>query len=516
MFGDLRLLVWLHWRQLQRTATYWLRVVGFDPLEETTSNRLYGLYLILIFGGWIILMWSLAVHEALFVGQKIPANTRPDVLDGFLHYFPWFATAVGLVLLLLAIRKSPLKLSVEDLSYVAASPMRRDVIGLVGFSGYTALGLAVVVPLMTLASMLLAHPNSQDELGITAYPAILTSIPVVLLFAAIAWTLGFWRLSRVRSPRFLWLAPVLLAGLTIAYPPIMTWPAHVLARAVIAEPITIAAVEVLAIAFVFVAGVIWLGRSINLITVSEELGATSQLKSLGVLGRYVWRDLSRQLRDRESLARHTPRFALPNVTGFTMLAGRAALIFLRQPLMFAWAVVRAGVIIAGGAYLAAISAPALAWLFWLTFVMARPSREVLGVYSADQSNAFLRQFLACDNLKLLVIDAALPFGTICVVGIAAFAFLSTFAGISILTIPLMVTFTAVMMLSQGAALVRAPGGDPTVASLLYTGLSFGITLLLAEFMGPIAAVITSVVAIWILGVVISTSGRFSAAAFGND
>lgn len=516
MLADLKLLIWLHWRQLQRTTTYWLRVVGFDPLEETTSNRLYGLYLIVIFSGWLVLMWSLAVHEALWVGQKIPLADRPQVRDGFVTYFPWLAIAMGILLVLLAVRKTPLKLSVEDLAYIAASPMRRDAIGVAGFTGYALLGLGATVPLVTLASMMLAHPASRDELGLTAFPAILTSIPFVVLLAAIAWCFGLRRLRGPNTARFFWIWPIMLLGLSIAAPAVMGWPGRLLARAVVAEPTAAQTAEMAVLAVALVAGVTWLSRGVNLITVAAELGTTSQLKSLGVLGRFVWRDLSRQMRDRESLARRTPRLALPNTTGVSMLVARASLIFLRQPVRFAWAVVRATTIIAGGVWLATISAPALAWLFWLSFVMFLPSREVLGVYSADQSNAFLRQFLRFGNLELLVIDTFLPFVAMSLLGLIGWALMVALAGASAFALPLMLTFTAITLLSQGAALVRAPGGDPTVGSLIFNGLGFGLTLLLAEFAGPLTALVTSIAAVWILSMVISGSGRFSAAAFGNE
>lgn len=516
MLADLRLLIWLHWRQLQRTAVYWLRVVGFDPLEETTSNRLYGLYLILIFGAWVLLMWSLAVHEALSVGKRIPLDDRATVRAHFVDYSPWLAAAVAILLILLAIRKTPLKLSVEDLSYIAASPIRREAIGIVGFTGYTLIGLAAVVPLMTLASMMLAHPFSRDEIGFTAYAAMLTSVPLVILIAAVAWCSGFWRLRRPKPVRYLWLLPLALVGLTAALPAVMTWPDRLLAKAVTAEPLPFQTLGMTGLALLALAGVVRLGRGINLITVTQELGTTSQLKSLGVLGRFVWRDLSRQMRDRESLARHTPRFALPNVTGANMLAARAALVFLRQPFLFSWAVIRATLVIAAGVWLTAIGAPALAWLGWLTFVMLLPSRDVLGVYSADQSNAFLRQFIAFDNLALLAIDTLLPFGAICVLGLVGWGLLAALAGVSAMTMPLMVAFSAQMLLSQGAALVRAPGGDPTVASLLFAGLGFGLVLVLAEFVNPVTALVASIAVSSLLAMAISSSGRFSAAAFSNE
>lgn len=501
---------------MKQTTAYWLRVVGFDTLEETTSNRLYGVYLIVIFGGWLVLMWSLAVHMALVVGRLIPVSDRPRVQADFVHYFPWVTIAIGVLLVFLAVRKTPLKLSVEDLAYIAATPMRREAIGFGGFAGYVLIGVGATVPLMTLTSMMLAHPDSHDELGFTAYPAILTSAPGVLLVAAIAWAFGFWRLRRVNPVRLLWLWPVFLAVAGIGFPNEMGWPGRLLARAVVSQPMALQTAGMTVLAVVVTWVVVLLGRDINLITVTAELGTTSQLKSLGVLGRFVWRDLSRQMRDRDTLARRKPRFALPKATGTRMLIGRANLIFLRQPFRFSWAVVRACVVIAAGVVLASISAPALAWLFWLSFVMFLPSRDALGVYSADQSNAFLRQFLAYGNLGLLAVDAFLPFTAICLLGMAAMAIATAAGGASPFTIPLMLTFTAMMFLSQGAALVRAPGGDPTVASLLFTGLGFGITLILAEFAGPLAALITSIAVIWILGLVISGSGRFSAAAFGNE
>jgi hypothetical protein len=515
LFTDLRLLIWLHWRQMLRTAVYWLRVIGFDPLEDTTSNKLYGIYLVIICAGWFVLMWSLIVHGALGLGERLTDSQLDSARSGFASNFPWFVTGITLLLVLLALRKTPLKLSVEDLTYIAASPLRRDAIGLVGFIGFTAIGLAVTLPLMVLASMMLAHSNSNDEIGLMAYPAILTSIPLVIFAASCAWCAGFWRVRRPNPSRSLWLLPIPVAILTYAVPSVMTWPGRVLAREALAEPVRGQAFLLLALAILLFAGVIWLGRKINLITVAAELGTTSQLKSLGVLGRFTWRDLSRQMRDRERLARRPSRLHLPQVAGTNMLVARAGLIFARQPLPFAWAVLRSAALIAAGAGLALIGASALSWLFWLTFVMMLPSRDILSVYSDDQTNAFLRQFIPADNLTLLAIDASLPFILIALLGLIGWTIAIAIAGVNPLVLPLMLVFAAVMLLSQAAALVRAPGGDPTIASLIFTGFSFGIPLLLAEFTGPGTALLAAIIAALLLAWAISTSSPFAAVAMGE-
>jgi hypothetical protein len=498
-----------------RTAVYWLRVIGFDPLEDTTSNKLYGVYLVIIFAGWFVLMWSLIVHGALRIGEQLTASQLERTRSGFETGFPWVVTGIALLFILLALRKTPLKLSVEDLTYIAASPMRSEAIGLIGFAGYTAIGLAVTLPLTVLASMMLAHSASNDEIGLMAYPAILTSIPLVIFTAACAWCIGFWRLRRPNPSRSLWLLPLLLAIVAYAVPSVMTWPGRVLAREVLAEPARDQAFLLLALALVAFAGVIWLGRRINLITVAAELGTTSQLKSLGILGRFTWRDLSRQMRDRERLARRPSRLHLPHVSGTNMLVARAGLIFARQPLSFSWAVLRSTALIAAGAGLALIGASALSWLFWLTFVMMLPSRDILSVYSDDQTNAFLRQFIPADNLTLLVIDASLPFVLISLLGLIGWSIAMVISGTSPLILPLMVVFTVVMLLSQAAALVRAPGGDPTVASLIFTGFGFGIPLLLAEFTGPGTALLAALTAALLLAWAISTSSRFAAVSMGE-
>jgi hypothetical protein len=295
----------------------------------------------------------------------------------------------------------------------------------------------------------------------------------------------------------------------------MTWPGRVLAREVLAEPARAQAFLLLALALVAFVGVIWLGRRINLITVAAELGTTSQLKSLGVLGRFTWRDLSRQMRDRERLARRPSRLHLPHVSGMNMLVARAGLIFARQPLSFGWAVLRSTALIAAGAGLALIGASALSWLFWLTFVMMLPSRDILSVYSDDQTNAFLRQFIPADNLTLLLIDTSLPFVLISLLGLIGWSIAIVVSGTSLLILPLMLVFTAVMLLSQAAALVRAPGGDPTVASLIFTGFGFGIPLLLAEFTGPGTALLAALTAALLLAWAISSSSRFAAVSMGE-
>jgi hypothetical protein len=79
----------------------------------------------------------------------------------------------------------------------------------------------------------------------------------------------------------------------------------------------------------------------------------------------------------------------------------------------------------------------------------------------------------------------------------------------------MLAFTVVMLLSQAAALVRAPGGDPTVASLFFSGFGFGIPLLLAEFTNPATALFSAIIAALLLCWAISGSSRFAAIAMGE-
>ena len=515
MLADLRLLLWLHWRQLLRTAHYWLRVIGYDPLEDTTTNKLYGVYLVIIFGGWFVLMWSLIVSRALRIGQALSTSALDSARSGFASGFPWVVTAVTLLLMLLALRRTPLKLSVEDLAYVAASPVRREAIGLISFAGYVGIGLAVTIPLTVLVSMMLAHPNSNDQIGLMAYPAILTSIPLVVFTAACAWCAGFWRLRQLKPSHQLWLVVVPLAIVTYAVPGVMTWPGRVLAREALAEPARGQAFLLLALALLMIGGLIWLGRRINLIAVGAELGTAAQIKSLGMLGRFTMQDVSRQMRDRERLARHPSRLHLPQVSGTPMLVARASIIFARQPLVFSVVVGYSAAVSAGAAVLALSGASALNWLTLLTFIMVIPPREFLSVYSADQTNAFLRQFIPVDNLKLLAIDVSLPFVLIALLGLIGSTVAMAVWGVNPLILPLFLVFAALLPLGHGAALVRAPGGDPTIASLIFTGFGFGIPLLLAEFTGPATALLAAITASLLLAWAISTSSRFAAAVMGE-
>ncbi|HVX31198.1 MAG TPA: hypothetical protein VHA53_12020, partial [Nitrolancea sp.] len=135
--------------------------------------------------------------------------------------------------------------------------------------------------------------------------------------------------------------------------------------------------------------------------------------------------------------------------------------------------------------------------------------------SDDQTNAFLRQFIPADNLTLLAIDASIPFLLISLLGLIGWTIAIVISGVNPLVLLLMLVFAAVMLLSQAAALVRAPGGDPTIASLIFTGFGFGIPLLLAEFTGPGTALMAALIAALLLAWAISTSSRFAAVTLGE-
>ena len=516
MVADLRFLLWLRRKQLRHSIDYWLGIVGYEVWDRSISNRLYGIYLGIFLGLWLLLMWSLAVYEAMHAGARLSASASDRLHTFVSDVLPWVVLGGAVLLAIRALRGSPLVLTDEDQTYVAGSPVDRSAVVLVEFVRRCWQIARLAVPLATLVAVLLAHRVSTDEIGLSVIPSALVAIPVVGLVWGLAWLAGMVRLGHPALVRIqvLWLVPLLLVLPAPVVPGVFRWPGVVLTRALLGTPSALAAFAVAGLAAAFAAALIYAGRRASLTVVGVESATALRLPSvteLSSLASGVAPVLTPRAprRGRITLGGR-PLLGLPSATGLGMLLARGALVTLRQPGALVLALLGTALFAGSGALVIVHGAPAQVWLVWLTLVIMRPPGGLVAVFAADQGTPFLRQFLPVDNLTLLVVDSALALGVVAALAVAAWAALASVTVVSGWMLGVALALALLLALSQAAVLARAATWDPALARIVFVGLGFGVVLLVGEHVDAAAAVVVAALVAFILAALIRGGRRVTA------
>ncbi|HLI51999.1 MAG TPA: hypothetical protein VKU87_09385 [Thermomicrobiaceae bacterium] len=501
MAADIRLIAWLRWKKFARLVLYWLDSLGYEP-TGTLSNRLYGVYVVVFMAGWLLITWSLAVYYVMQVGVKITGNHRETLRSSFHNGFSWFVLVALIALTIYDLWIYPLKLSMQDQAYVAGSPVRREAIVLVDFC-YTCLRwLARILPLVTLYTVLLSHSKGNDQIGLDTVPALLTAIPLIVLVFSLAWLI-----TTVRTASRSWLVVIIPAGivaLAILKPDIGLWPAHLVGRAMLAQPVppAVAGLVLLPIACIIALGLV--AGGVNLIHAQAE-GSWSARRAAPAKGVF----------DRE--IGPPPRLAwipLPPVNGGALLLARAVITSLRRPLPILWGIVWSAAMVGLGAIGVAHRIPAVAFLFWITVLVVLPPRGLLMVFRIDQEQPFLRQLLPAGNLSLLIADSIVPTVISIALVVAGTVFATLRTSTASVTPFIAAAAVVLVVVAQGAMLTRAAQWESALASLVFVGGSFLIVFLLAEFASASAALIAILCLIALHGALVASSARVQAISTG--
>lgn len=501
MTADLRLIIWLRWKKFARLILYWLDSLGYEP-TGTLSNRLYGVYVIVFMAGWLLITWSMAVFYVMKIGAKITGNHRETLRSSFHNGWGWFVLAALIGLTIYDTWFYPLKFSNKDEAYVAGSPVRREAIVLVDFS-YTCLRwLARILPLVTLYTVLLSHPTGNDQIGLDAIPALLVSIPLIVLVFSFAWLI-----STIRMASRNWLIAIVPAGvvaLAILKPEIGLWPAHLVGRAMLGQHVPLAVIGLVALPIACIIGLGVFAGGVNLINAQAE-GSWSARKAAPARGVF----------DRE--VGPPPRLAwipLPPLNGGWLLIARAVITNLRHPLPVLWGIVWSAAMIGVGAIGVSHRIPAVAWLFWITVFVVLPPRGLLTVFRVDQEQPFLRQFLPAGNLSLLVADSFVPTLIAIVLAVGGAIVATIYTSTSSLAPVIAGGCVILVVVAQGAMLTRAAQWESALASLVFIGGSFLIVFLLAEFASANAALTAIACLIALHAMLVRTSARVRAVSTG--
>ncbi len=490
---DLRVLFWLRWRQFKDDAVYWLRVLGYDPREKALTQRIYVLYLLGIASFWAFAMWAFAYDSATSLGRSLPPAALADVLQAV----PLVVIAIQVLALMGALSSTPLKLTFADIAYVAASPLSRAALAVLGFIRQT---LTRSVPAALVAALLGAALGAAADPATAGWASLragLLAIPLVVLTWGAAWTLGLLRLtdSRLRRLRYLWLTPPLLLALAYFLPDAALWPGRGLALAAWGESPWWLWLLLAALALASGAAVTWLGRRVNMIYAVDESVVYARIQALGLM---AWRQPDLQVRIRRQTAAASRRafLRLPaNVRGAWTLTARAALSYIRHPVMLLLTLAWGALLTQAAVVMVANQLPAQLWIGWLLLVGAAPPAGLMYAFRADQEDGFLRQFLPVDGIQLLVADVAFPLLFLAAGGVAVWllqGFPPAQMALGVLAIPLL----AVLLTLCGA--VALTTNRVLQTRLLATAASFGPAMVAATQLGAAAGLLVAAFAALVL------------------
>jgi hypothetical protein len=478
----MRALIWLRWKQLVGTANYWLRLVDYDARDRDFMNQAYGLYLVIFMLWWTAAMWAIAANTVIDIGKALP----PSAGESFLQYGPPLLFVGQVALAVLALRSSPLKLSLPDISYVAGSTVQRAVPTALGFVGTVAPLTVPVAAGVSFVSLALAQATGDaDVAGRAGLYSAIGAVPLVVLAWGVAWLVGLARmvLPGARRLRGAWLLPLLALPLLAVAPETVTIPARALALAMLgrqpgldwAAPFAIAAAAA-------AVGVAWLGRSVNMMDVADESALYAQLKEIGNL-RWLAPSAYRRAKRQMQSATRRAILRLPEAQGMWALAARSALAYVRDPL----AVLKLGLAVAvvhSAVVLLAYQMPALLIVVWLWAAAMLPTGSLVQVFSADVDDPFLRQFLGVDTLRLLAADAALPVGLVIAVNLILWTIQPVPPEVWLPGIALIVLLSILLALCRGASQVHISLGHARVSygvlAVICFGLSVGVGLLMGS------------------------------------
>lgn len=490
---DLRVLFWLRWRQFKDDAIYWLRVLGYEPGVKALTQRIYVVYLLGIAAFWCVAMWAFAYDSAVALGRSLP----DDALAGLMQGVPVAVVVIQVLALMNALSSTPLKLTFADIAYVAASPLSRSSLVILGFARQALTRALPAVLVAALVGAVLGAAVNPDEASAASLRAGLMAVPLVVVTWGVAWALGLLRLtdSRLRRLRYLWLTPPLLLALAHFLPDAALWPGRGLALAALGESPWWLGVLLVGLAAGAAAAVTWLGSRVNMIYAVDESIVYARVRALGLM---AWRqpDLQVRIRRQTATARRRAFLRLPsNVRGAQTLMARASLSYIRHPAMLLLTMAWGALLTQAAVLLVVNELPAQLWIGWLLIAGAAPPAGLMYAFRADQEDGFLRQFLPVDGIQLLAADVAFPLLFLAAGGVGVWlmqGFPPQIAMLGLMGIPLL----AILLALCGA--VALTTNRVLQTRLLATAASFGPAMVVATELGPVAGLLVATFAALLL------------------
>ncbi len=477
MIFDMFLLARLRGVLLLRGLRVALSFLGYDTEDTSVVQRLYGVYVLVFMTLWFVLVGSWSLFTAARVGEALSAGGKASGLAGL----PWVLVGLFFITLLVALRTVPLKLSLGDIAYVAATPLSRPAITLDALLRLLLLMLPVFGWLMVLAGVVFAPPGESSQLEAHGWRLGAVALPWATLAVALAWIAGIGRLRLPVGQRLLlWLLPVALAGLAVLPGQPVLWPAQVLVSAYTAlSPAALLLPIVLAVAAI--GGLIWISNGLNLIDVVDESQGYAQLRAVGLYAlinpALVQRAISQP--GRRGAARLGGRMA--HWQGVGALLARSLLSFRRRPFGLLTSLVWGAALLPIGAQLLTTRPAIQVLATWMFATLLVAPRGQVQVFRADVDGPFLSQFLFFDRFTLLVADAAPAWLLLLGAGLVSAVVQGLSGETLVAQLALIPLLSVIVLLCQALALVPISQRGRRVPYAVLIAGSLGMLCVLSRF-----------------------------------
>lgn len=511
--GGLPQLTWLRLRHFRTDLAWWGYALGVDIDERSDIfDRLYYVYLTLIFGGCAVSSWAYALDRVQEAFSSTPAL-------GLLA-----AAALGVLPVLVlvmrglrALRESPVRFIAADAAFIATGSFSAPALALTMSVG-PALKQGVAQGLI---AYLLAFGAAVSGTAIAPLPAALTLAALSAAASLLGDALGCLRLSISRAgARWAFRIGVSVALIAFALLSVIVsasghLPAPVpsfgitgasgsgLLPDVLAAP---AAPVVAVVAFAVALALLALSAiRMDLIGAIEESGLFAALfgvRRLALTDPGVYRDLVR----RQRMSRRRRRgAAIPLGAGAGTLVRRALQSHLRQPMSIIHLTYLGAVLIPAGSLLIAARPQPPALIAWgLLLVMSRSAVGGLSlVFREDARVRLVRDMLPFGTRTLALMDGLLPAVFTCALSLAVIAGIGALApwGPSILAPLVGLGFTVCLALASafdGIEIPRARHRPTALVGILGTVLSAGLFALVAPEVVPGVLAIVAVIYVTVL------------------
>ena len=412
---DVRTIVWLRWKLFRDDLVYGLRLLGYE-----SGERIYALYLAALLVFWAFAIGSYLLDQAINVGRLISFST---VATG-LEIIPIIVLAGQVWVWVNSLRSTPLKLSFSDMAYVATSPVNPMAIALPDFLRQTFFRALLLLPfalifMAVLGAKAIGSNNPIVEIIFFSLRSLITGLIIVVLTGAVGWLLGMQRViyPAVRRVPGLWLMPIVLIPLALIWPDGMLYAGRLLVVSAF-EPVSLVAwFYLIGVTVVTVVGMLFFSQFINMTQAIDESQLFARIQALGIM---AWRqpDLQMRLRMQSAVGGRQPWLRLPkNLTGGQAIAARAALSYIRHPVMLITAGLWGSAMTYAALLIVQAAVPVQLVAAWILVAGLVPPVGLLYVYRSDVEETFLRQFLPLDGFLLLLADALLPIIAVCIGGI---------------------------------------------------------------------------------------------------
>ncbi len=444
---------------------------------------------------WVYTVWAFIVQQVEQISLTIPSATVMQLPSGV----PALIFMAQLLYLGLVLRDSPLKLSAAEIEFVAASPVNRGSWVLVHF-GRSILLLALLAGLGScLLAMLLTWQSAPALVGFVGLQALVLGLPIFGLSAAVGWIIVLIKAGLVARWQRLavWLILPAAVVLAVVFPPVLLFPGTLWLTAL--DVGSIAPALAIACLLFGLAGLLLalIGSRLNMATVADDSRMYARVQKLGMFGRLYAEDVIASVQRQTRLAgKQRLSLKLPAAaTGYTISLNRTLLSLFRLAPSSIFRLIMRGVVLVGivsfGVQFGGWN-QLQTWLLLLLILLQFRPTELNAPFQQDVGQAFTRQFLLQNPLRLALADGIFPISLATVGGALALIVQGWLDPLTALLVAL--ALIVGLEFCQALELVSVPGlffrRIPYTYSVALSGLALiAVVFLLQSAIAAVSAIV---------------------------